>query len=360
MISILVFVVMFGILIVVHEFGHFIVAKKQGVKVEKFALGFGPALLKKKEGDTEYSICAVPLGGYVKLAGDNLEEYKGKNYEYLSKTPFARAKIVFFGPLLNYLLGFLCFCLVFFAGYPTLTTKVGGLLDGYGAKESGIVAGDKIISVDGKTLNSWDDLQMAIYDKEPGAQVKIDYLRANNLLHANVILKKKEVDDQLGKKRNVGLLGITPDFSQTIKIRHNFFQSVTLGAEKTWMITVITYKAIWRLVSGSLSLRDSVTGPIGIFVITAKAAHTGLASILNLIGLLSVSLAIFNLLPLPALDGGHILLLFIEKIRGRYLSIKVEKVITQAGFMFLIFLVVIVTYNDILRFFGDKITKLVK
>ncbi|MDD2752691.1 MAG: M50 family metallopeptidase, partial [Candidatus Omnitrophica bacterium] len=299
MISLLVFVVMFGILIVVHEFGHFIVAKFQGVRVEKFALGFGAALLKKKVGDTEYSICAIPLGGYVKLAGDNLEEYKGKSDEYLSKNVFARAKIIFFGPLLNYLLGLFCFWLVFFGGYPTLTTKVGGLLDGYGAKEAGIIAGDKIAAVDGKKLNSWDDLQMAIYDKEPGAEVKIDYLRADKAFTANVVLKKKEVDDQLGKKRNVGLLGITPDFEETVKVRHGFIESVFLSCQKSWMLTVITYKAIWRMMSGSLSLKDSVTGPIGIFVITAKAAQTGLASVLNLIGLLSVSLAIFNLLPLP-------------------------------------------------------------
>ncbi|MDD4900332.1 MAG: RIP metalloprotease RseP, partial [Candidatus Omnitrophica bacterium] len=344
----------------VHEFGHFIVAKMQGVRVEKFALDFGPALLKKKVGETEYSVCAVALGGYVKLAGDNLEEYKGKSDEYLSKSAFARAKIVFFGPFLNYILGLVCFWLVFFGGYPTLTAKVGGLLDGYGAKEAGIIAGDRIIAVDGKKLNSWDDLQMAIYDKEPGAEVKIDYLRAGKNLSANVVLKKKEVDDALGKKRNVGLLGITPDFEETVKVRHGIIESLSLSWQKAGMLTVITYKAIWRMMSGSLSLKDSVTGPIGIFVITAKAAHTGLASILNLIGLLSVSLAIFNLLPLPVLDGGHIFLLLVEKIRGRYLSIKAERIISQAGFLFLMLLVVVVTYNDILRFFGDKISKIIK
>jgi regulator of sigma E protease len=360
MISLVTFLIIFGVLIIVHEFGHFVIAKLQGVRVERFSLGFGPRLLKKKKNGTEYSINAIPLGGYVKLAGDNLEEYKGNPDEYFSKTPSQRAAIIFFGPFLNYILGFLCFWLIFFVGYPALTTKIGGLLDGYGAKEAGLEVGDKIISIDGRHVESWDDLQALIYSKEFLAQVKISFLRDSKEYEINIKLKEKQLDDQLGSKRKVGLLGITPFLDETIKLKYGFWQSFILSLKKTGNLTMMTSKAIWRMVTGKLSLRESVTGPLGIFYIASKAAHIGIIAVLHLIAVLSVSLAIFNLLPLPILDGGHILLLAIEKLRGRALSLKVERIITQIGMTLIVSLAIFVTYNDILRLFGDKIARLIK
>lgn len=350
MFSLLVFLVIIGILIVIHEFGHFIVAKSMGVRVECFSLGFGPRLLGKKIKETQYTLSAIPLGGYVKLAGDSLEEYKGKPYEYFSKKPGQRAMIIFCGPALNYLLGFLCFWLIFFVGYPTLTTRVGSVLNGYGAEEAGIQAGDKIIALNGEELKSWDDLQVAVFDQEPQSTVKVLVSRGGKEFNLNVKLKEKELQDTLGSKRNVGLLGITPNTAETVKIKYGLIKAFSLSAEKTWTLTVITYKAIWRMITGKLSLSKSVTGPIGIFYITSQAAHMGITALLNLIGLLSLSLAIFNLLPLPILDGGHILLLIIEKVRGRLLSIKTERVIMQTGLTIIITLALIVTYNDILKF----------
>ena len=143
MISILVFILILSLLIIVHEFGHFIAARLNGVRVEQFSLGFGPQIFKKKAGDTEYSISLIPLGGYVKMSGDSQAEYKKLDYEYFSKAPGKRFQIIFFGPFLNYILGFLFFWFILFAGYPSLTTKVGGLIDGYGAKEAGLAVGDR-------------------------------------------------------------------------------------------------------------------------------------------------------------------------------------------------------------------------
>lgn len=351
MISLLVFLIVFGVLITVHEFGHFIAAGKTGVRVEKFSLGFGPRLFRKKKCATEYCISAIPLGGYVKLAGDNLEEYKGKPDEYLSKTPGERSLIIFCGPLFNYILGFFCFWLIFYAGYPALTTKVGGLLDGYGAKDAGIKVGDKVVAIDGRGVNSWDDLQMAIFSKESSDVAELLVLRENKEYPLQVRLKKKQLDDRLGAKREVGLLGITPDFSETTKVRYGFGRSFILGAKKTWDLTAMTYKALWRMIGGRLSLRESVSGPLGIFYITSQAARLGITAVLNLFGLLSISLAIFNLLPLPVLDGGHLLLLALEKIRGKYLSIKTERLLTQIGMTIIICLALFVTYNDVLRIF---------
>jgi regulator of sigma E protease len=356
MISVLTFLFILGISIIIHEFGHFIAAKKLGVKVEKFSLGFGLPLWHKKKNDTEYSLSLIPLGGYVKLAGDNLGEYKNQPDEYLSKTPLERCQIIFCGPLLNYILGFLCFWLIFFAGYPTLTTKVGGLIDGFGAKDAGIQVGDKIIAVDGKKVDFWEDLQSAIQSKKAATGVMLSVLRDNKEYALEVKIKEKQFDDVLGQKRKVGLIGITPK-DEVINVRYGFLKSFVLAIRKTAELTILTYKAIWRMITGKLSMRESITGPLGIFYITSKAASLGMIAVLHLVAVLSVSLGIFNLLPLPVLDGGHIVLLAIEKIRGRSLSLKAERIITQVGLTLIISLAIFATYNDLLRFFGDKLSK---
>lgn len=358
MITFFIFLFILGILIIVHEGGHFFAAKKVGVRVEEFSLGFGPKLLKRKKDDTEYSVCAIPLGGYVKLAGDNLEEYKGKSFEYLAQPPGRRFWIIFCGPLLNYVLGILCFWFVFFAGYPVLTSKVGGLVDGFGAKDAGIEIGDQIIAVDGKKVTLWEDLQRIIQAKKAPTIVQISLLRDNQEHTINVQIKEKDMDDSLGGKQRIGLLGITP-YDETVIVKHGLFQSLLLGVNKAWRLTAVTCKAVGQMVMLKLSIRQA-TGPLGIFFITSKIAKEGLIAILNLIGIISVSLAIFNILPLPVLDGGHIFLLAIEKIRGKYLSLKAEQIVTQIGFTLIITLAIIVTYNDIVRLFGDKIAKLIK
>jgi len=359
MITLLIFILILSTVIIVHEFGHFIIAKRMGVRVEKFSLGFGPQLLRKKKNETEYCISAIPLGGYVKLAGDNLEEYKGHKYEYFSQAPSRRFQIIFFGPLLNYILGVLLFWVIFFAGYPTLTTKVGGLLDGFGAKQAGIEIGDKILAVDAKPVYFWEDLQKAIQNKKNTEKVLLSVLRKNKELEVEVNIRMKKIDDQLGQERNVGLLGITP-FDEVVKVKHGFFKSLGLGISKTWDLTAVTYKALWLIITGRLSMRESITGLPGMYFITSKAASMGIVAVLHLVAVLSVSLAIFNLLPLPVLDGGHILFLGIEKIRGRTLSIKSERVITQVGLTLILTLAVLVTFNDLARFYGDKFDKIFK
>ena len=355
--TVLIFILILSILIVVHELGHFIVAKKMGVRVETFSLGFGPVIFRKKKGETEYTLSAIPLGGYVKLAGDSLEDYKGNKDEFLTQAPGRRFRIIFAGPLVNYILGFLCFWLIFFVGYPTLTTKIGGFVDGYYAKESGLKVNDKIIAVDQEKVKLWEDMQEIIHNKKTDSTVQLTVLRDNSELKFAVRIKEKEFVDQLGKKQNIGLLGITPA-DDVIKVKHGFLKSGTLGAKRTLELTTITYQGLWRLISGKISPQESVTGPLGIYFITSKAAKAGPIAIMHLFAILSISLAIFNLLPLPILDGGHIFFLIIEKIRGKALGAKVERFITQVGLSLIIFIAVFVTYNDIVRHFGDKIMKI--
>jgi len=358
MIPMFIFILILSLLIVVHEFGHFISARKNGVRVEQFSLGFGPQIFKKKIGDTEYSISLIPLGGFVKMAGDSQTGYKGLDYEYFSKAPGKRFQIILFGPLFNYFLGFLFFWLIFFIGYPSLTSKVGGLIDGYGAKEVGLEIGDKIISVEGKKVDFWEDLQRKIQENKAKSSIKILVLRNSRELTFNVPLKTKVFDDQFGKKRASGIIGISP-FDEIVEVKHGFLKSAYLSVKETINLTVMTYQGLWGLISGKMSMRESMTGPLGIFFITSKAAKLGLIAVMHLIAVLSVSLAIFNLLPLPILDGGHLFLLGLEKLRKKALGVKAEEIINNIGFTLMITLALFVTYNDILRLYGDKISKFI-
>lgn len=359
MISLLVFIAVLGLLILVHEFGHFIAARRVGVRVERFSLGFGPKIFSRKKDDTEYCVNALPLGGYVKLSGDNLEEYKGNSYEYYAKSPLKRLQIIFFGPLLNYILGFIFFWLIFFVGYPTLTTRVGGLLEGFGAEKAGLKHGDKILAVDGQKVDFWEQLQKIIQSKKEATEVQLTLLRDNQEFKVNVRIREKELEDELGQKHNLGLLGITPD-EEFVIVRHTFLESFVLGINRTLFLTELMYKGLWRVITGRLSVRDSVAGPLRIFAVTSQAVRHGIIAVLHLMAVLNVSLAVFNLLPLPVLDGGHILFLVLEKIRGRTLSQRAEQIITQIGLALIVSLAIFVTYNDIIGLFGEKISVFLK
>ncbi len=357
MFALIVFILVLSILIIIHEFGHFIMAKRMGVRVEHFSLGFGPVLLTKKIKHTRYSICAIPLGGYVKLAGDNLEEFKNRPFEYLYKKPGERARIVIFGPVLNYIMAFLCFWLIFSLGYPTLTSQVGELLDDYPAQEAGIKPEDKIVAIDDNPVQYWEELQKIVFNKKQGQTVSLTILRNEQLHHIDVKIKMSEIEDIFGQKKNIGLIGISPS-GEIVKVKYGLIKASMLGAEKLWDFTSLTLKAVFRIVTGKLSLKDSVTGPLGIFYVTSKAAQLGFIAVLHLVAVLNVSLAIFNLLPIPILDGGHLLLLGIEKIKGSYLSPTVDRLVSQLGLSFILLLAIIIFYNDLIRFgIWEKITQ---
>ncbi len=347
--SILIFIIVLSILILVHEFGHFIVAKRMGVRIEQFSLGFGPRLFGWKKSDTEYTICAIPLGGYVKLAGDNPDEFKGQPYEYLAKSVGQRARIILYGPLLNYVLAFLCFWLIFFLGFPNLTCRVGGLVENFGAQKAGIQVNDLILAVDSQEVEIWQDLQKIIQNKTEGETVRLTILRDNQELQIPVGIKQERMDTIWGEERAVGLIGIKPA-DEFVKTRYGLIKSFFAGGAKLLYLTGVTFRSLAWMVLGRISFRQSVTGPLGIFYITREAAHMGLVPLIQVIAIISMSLSIFNLLPLPVLDGGHLLFLLIEKIRKRRLSSQSEKIITQIGFSIILLLIAFVFYNDLLRY----------
>ncbi len=360
LLSLIYFLIVLGILVLVHEFGHFITAKKLGVRVERFAIGFGPKLWSIKKGETEYLICAIPLGGYVKMAGDEPgENIKGHEWEFLSRSVFDRFKILLAGPLLNYILAFLIFSIIFMFGSPTLTNEVGSLFKDYPAEKQGILVGDKILSIDGKNVKYWEDLTEIIHTHTAGP-MKLSIERAGKISEKEITPIVREMKDIFGKSTRIALIGIAP--SQKIeKVRYGFISSFYMGFKKLIQLTYITYKALWSVLTGSLSVKESMTGPIGIFVITGEAAKMGLIYLFHLMAILSASLAIFNLLPFPVLDGGHIFFLALEKIMGKPLPMKTQEIVTNIGISLLILLTIFIFYNDIIKFgVVDKVLKLFK
>ena len=348
-VSLIYFLLVLSVLVLVHEFGHFIAAKWVGIRVERFSLGFGPKLFSIKRGDTEYQISAIPLGGYIKMSGDEPgEKITGKKFEFLSRSVWDRFMVIFAGPLLNYVLAFLIFSIIFMFGSPMLTTEVGSLLKDYPAEKSGLSLGDKVVKVDGKNVKYWEDMTGIIHKHLEGPIVltvekdgKVSEIKIQPLI--------REAKDIFGKNVKIALLGIAP--SQRIEnVRYGLLESFSKGFRKLVDLTIITYKAMWSIVTGRLSVKESMTGPIGIFIITGKAAEMGLIYLFHLMAMLSASLAIFNLLPLPVLDGGHILFLFVEKLRGKPLSVKVQENIANAGVGLLILLTVFIFYSDIVKF----------
>lgn len=348
MFSFLIFFIILSIMIIVHEFGHFIQARRLGIRVERFSLGFGPRILSYKRGFTEYVLCALPFGGYIKLAGDSWDGCLGERYEFLSRSPFERAKVIFAGPALNYILAFLCFWLVNLIGYPNITTKVGELMAGYPAQTCGIAKGDLITAIDGKSVKYWSELQEIIREhKTP--QVELEILRDNKKIRLSAGLRQKMVKNLLGKEQKINLMGIRPS-GEGVLARHNIFEGFVLAARDLFRLTALTLEALARMLTGGLSVKENVTGPLGMFFITSSALRLGFSAVLHLVAALSASLGIFNLLPLPVLDGGHIFFLGVEKLRGRHLRQKTEEKISQIGIAFIITLAVFVFLNDLERF----------
>lgn len=357
--SLLLFITVLSVLVVVHEWGHFITAKSVGVKVEKFSLGFGPKLFSHFHNGTEFLLCAIPLGGYVKMAGDERSEVKGSKDEYYSHPPGHRALIVLMGPVVNYVLAYLCFVVVYMTGYPTLSPKIGEIVDGLPAKTAGLLKGDTIVQIDDKIIQSWEDVQKHITLTQRD-QLNFTILREGQKIEKSITPQHKIQKNIFGQEENTRVVGISPEEEMTT-LKFGFVESLVKSYTGLWDITTTTYKALFRMATGGMEAKDAMTGPIGIFYIIQQAAKLGPTYLLYIMGIISASLAIFNLLPFPVLDGGHILFLGIEKIRGQALPQKVDETITRIGFSLIVCLALFVFYVDFQRFeLVDKIVGLWK
>ena len=437
-------IIVLGVLIFVHEFGHFIVAKKLGVGVEKFSLGFGPKLFGKQIGDTEYLLSAIPLGGYVKLTGEDPEdECENKEHSFTEASVWRRLAIVSAGPVFNILFAVLIFTIVFMVGVPALSSVIENVIEGSPAMKAGLQAGDKILSIDGKKvrlrsevseivhnsldkellfkvdrndqiltfyvntesrksknlfgeeitiafvginyipsivgkvrdnspamkaklqggdkilaidgkrISLWDDLREIVHNS-PDKELTFKIDRNGQQFKVNITPESHQTKNSLGQKVKIGLIGIEPTFnnpeSNFVKGRYNPVIAVYKGFQETWRITYLTVVAIKKLFQRVIPA-DTIGGPIMILQTAGEQAKIGILNLVFFVALLSINLGILNLLPIPILDGGHILFFLIEIVIGKPVSGKKREIAQQVGMALLLLLMAFAFYNDIDRIF---------
>ncbi len=424
------FLFVLGILVFVHELGHFLAAKRAGVFVETFSIGMGPKLLKKKVGDTEYCLSAIPLGGYVKMKGENPdEETTGAADELQSKPILARFSIFVAGPLMNILLALLLVSFVYYIGieepkYLDETPLIGWVEEDSPAAKSGLLPNDIITTVGGKTVNTWEQAMLMIAStgdkpleigfqrhaspmtitvtpelikslgagyigiqpvmkaivgslspgfpaEKAGMQIGdevialngtpiVHWLQMAHFVHARpeqeltvkLIRKGETIELKVTPKKQgeFGYFGISPEQDTVLK-KYGLTESISKGFKRCWELTALTFDMLRRLFTWQASVK-SIGGPIMIAQMSGEAARQGASDLISFIGVVSLSLGIFNLLPIPVLDGGHIFLLLVEFLNRRPLSMKRRELAQKIGLLILIPLIVFIFYNDITRLLG--------
>lgn len=353
--NIIYFAIALGFLIFVHELGHFIVAKLTNVKVLTFSLGFGKKLLRFRKGETEYAISVVPLGGYVKLLGEGSEEEVSQGEAHRSfsnKPPFIRMLIAFTGPFFNLLFAFVLFLCVFsITGYPIPSTEVGTVIQGDPADTAGIRPGDTIVGINKVKTEYFDDIMIAIKESAAGP-ITVTVQRESSAI--DFILTPKAIEEKniLGDTFKRRVIGITP--SGTILTKRESPPKAFISAVgQTYLSGKLTIIILVKIVQGVVSAKN-IGGPIAIFQETGKRAKQGISDFLNFLGLLSVNLAIINLLPIPILDGGHILFQFIELVTRKKIPDRAIEIAHKFGFVILILIMALAFYNDLDRLFDFK------
>ncbi len=422
------FIIVLGVLVFVHELGHFLVAKATGVGVDRFSIGFPPKMVGFRYGETEYCISWIPLGGYVKLHGADPDEPAdpGDVRMYSSRTPRQRAGIVAAGPIMNLAFSFILMPIVFMIGMnlpaffespvqvawvvpdsiadaagvengdlliqlgsreianwedlfeaaalasgdeiplkinrngehfsvvvpveelksgnglgvlPPLVPVIGSLTPGYPAVEAGLMEGDRILSVGGLPVSHWNEMAQIIHGS-PGKSVTIEVDRDGTHQTLTVI-------PRLDEKSGRGLVGISPE-NETISRRYPVIESISIGFKRNVELLGLTFKFLWDLLTFNTSLK-LLGGPIMICQVTGEVARAGISEFIAFMAFLSLQLGILNLLPIPVLDGGHLLFLGLEGIKGRPLEPRSREMAQRIGFFLLLLLILVVSYNDILR-----------
>lgn len=347
-------VVLLGIIIFVHELGHFLFAKMLGVRVLKFSLGFGPKLIGKKYGDTEYVISAVPLGGYVKMLGEVPGEELGEDEKPLAfnyQKIWKRLLIVLFGPIFNILFAVTILFFSYMSGFPILVPEIGEVTADAPAGKAGLMKGDKIVEINGLPIEQWDQMTDIIH-KNPGRPLDIKIKRNDASFQVSVTPEKKTVKDVFGEGKSVGLIGIKPSGNTVIK-KENLANAFTESIVKTGEMSALTLVSIVKLIQRVIPM-DTVGGPIMIVQMAGEQAARGFLNFFVFMAIININLGVLNLLPIPILDGGHILFLGIEAIRKKPLSEKVVAVSQKIGLAMILTLMAFVIYNDFARLITGK------
>lgn len=342
-------IVLLGALIFVHEFGHFLFAKLSGVRVLKFSLGFGPKVIGKKWGDTEYLISVFPLGGYVKMLGEEHDEplqEQDKPFAYTLQPVWKRAGIVLSGPVFNIFFAVVLFIIIFISGIPILYPQVGEVLEGTPAKKSGILKGDRIIEINGKPIGQWDEMTDVIH-KNPERSLELKIKRNSELISLSIIPERKSLKNIFGEEKEIGIIGIKP-LGNTFIRKYNIIEAIRLGIQKTYDVSALTVISVIKLIQRIIPAKV-IGGPIFIIQMAGESASHGAMSFFTFMAIISVNLGVLNLLPIPVLDGGHLFFLGIEAIRKKALSEKTMLIAQRVGLAIIITLMAFAFYNDIIR-----------
>ena len=330
----------------------------------KFSIGFGPKIIGKKIGETEYVISAIPLGGYVKMFGEDPEEVVSAEESarsFKNQALGKKALIVLAGPLFNVLLTFIIYTSLLMAGkevpvpdLKNLMPVIDEVVAGNPAEAAGLKKGDRIVSIDGTEIDTWLDI-VNVVALNPGKPLQFVVKRSDETYSATITPKPEQVTGNDGKEITIGRVGIKRN-SQGI---YTFIKSSSLldapvqGAYATYKMGTMIYDSIWMTITGEISVKN-VGGPIAIVTLSNRAASAGMLAYLLFMALISVNLGILNLLPIPVLDGGHLLMMGIEAARGKPLSDSTLAFIQKMGIALLLCLMVLVIYNDVFRLFGGK------
>jgi len=347
-------IILLGALIFVHELGHFLFAKLSKVTVLKFSLGFGPKIISKKYGQTEYLLSAVPLGGYVKMLGEDSEDEinpEDIKQSFSNQPVYKRIAIVAAGPIFNLIFAAALLTIVFMIGVPRLKATVGDIMPNTPAAKVDLLKGDQIIAIDDKEIKYWDEMSGIIHVK-PEIQVTLTVKRENKTFVATLTPEKKTVKNIFGEDTSIGLIGIKPEGDSEI-IRSGPIDAFINGISRTWDIISMTVIAMVKLFQRIIPA-STIGGPILIFQMAGKQASAGFTSFLTFMAVISINLGILNLLPVPILDGGHLLFFGIEAVRRKPLSANVMLICQRVGLALILTLMAFAIYNDFLRVFTSK------
>ena len=347
LIDLILFILILGSIVFIHEFGHFMMAKLTGVYVYEFAIGMGPKLWSKKGKETEYTLRAIPIGGFCMMAGEDLEDDDlkkvPKNKRLQSKKPWQRFLIMFFGAGNNFIFAILLlFAIGLIWGGSSMEPVVTSVLKNSAAANSGIEAGDRILEINGHSISTTDDisLYLAVADPEEASDIKVE--KENDSVKTySVQPKKKKVDGQTTYQYGIGMHQ---------EVEHGFLAAIQFTYKKTISIFKQMAVTVGYLFTGGISI-SQLSGPVGIFSIVGDQSSAGIMNIIYLVAFLSINVGFINLLPIPAFDGGHILFIIIEKIKGSPVNPETENKIHTIGLFLLMLLMVVITFNDILRLF---------
>ncbi len=322
--------IMFCLLIFVHEFGHLIAAKKCDVKVNEFALGMGPAIWKKQKGDTLYSLRVFPIGGYCAMEGE--DEDSDDERAFNKKKPYQKAIIVCAGSVMNLIAAILIMCIISFA-VGTATTTIGEVMKDTPAAAAGLEEGDRLVSVDGEPVDQWEDLSAIL------AETDKDTVSVTVMRNGEEVVMDCGITEEDGRK----IIGVRT------QVEHDLIGAIGDGFTQTGELAGSMFVVLKQLVTGEVST-DNLTGPVGIVYMVNESVDMGMMYLLFLTALISLNLAIFNMLPFPALDGGRLVFIVIRKITGKAITDRIEAGVHMAGMAVLLILMVAVTWNDIVRF----------